>query len=99
MSSLSGKSNRYAVSIRFNLAQRETLRNMCTFWNLSEKDVLKLAFEQLATSTDQINNKLRAEQETKNEEETKYADSSGNPIDGDKLSEAAASATDTGTAA
>lgn len=57
------KGNRYGVTLRFNLAERETLRNMSAFWQLDEKQVLKLAFEQLATSTQQLNSKLLKEQE------------------------------------
>ena len=53
-------SNRAAVTMRFNQAEQSDLRELCRFWNRSEKDMLKFAFQQLVLSTKQIAEKIAA---------------------------------------
>ena len=68
-------SKRYGVTIRFNQEERAVLRKLMTFWNLSEKAVLQLAFEQFVTATEQLHKKL--EKEGKVDEQGSNATSGG----------------------
>jgi Holliday junction resolvasome RuvABC DNA-binding subunit len=55
--------NRVGVTLRFNLKEQANLRALAEFWGISEKDALKLAFEQLVNSTNQLQEKLKKEKE------------------------------------
>ena len=56
-------SNRVAITLRFNLEEQDKLRQLCDFWGGTEKDILRLAVDQLAIGTKQIIQKKEAANE------------------------------------
>lgn len=52
-------SNRRGVMVRLNRQEQENLQALCEFWQVSERQVLKVAFEQLVTATSALQEKLR----------------------------------------
>jgi len=91
---MSKQGNRFGITTRFNIAERVQLRDLCIFWKLTEKEVLRLAFEQLANATTQMAKRLN--EEKKNENESTSVDS---VVTTDRSSDAVSTEADTAAAA
>lgn len=98
-----GGTNRYPVTIRFNQEDQIKLAQLTRFYgNVSEKELLKMAFMQLYIATQQLEKKIAAEEK---QDEVYESNDSGstddvpatNPGSNDSASSASSSSEPTGT--